>query len=91
MEWGETTRPCEVRDGSSVAYPGRGVRSSWSGRRETPAEESATWKEPPPLPPGQIAATTLTGPAGLLRREMEESGAGTAAAAASSMLPWFGI
>jgi hypothetical protein len=67
------------------------------GMKETEAEEesaasetrAATWKEPLEPPPGQILATTLTGPAPLLADRVDALGvaAMAVAAAASSIVP----
>ena len=66
------------------------------GMKETEADEesaaseprAATWKEPLEPPPGQILATTLTGPAPLLADRVAALGlAAMAAATASSIVP----
>jgi len=65
------------------------------GMKETEADEesaaseprAATWKEPLEPPPGQILATTLTGPAPLLADRVDALGLAAMAAAASSIVP----
>ena len=65
------------------------------GMKETEVEEesavselrTAIWKEPPEPPPGQILATTLTGPAPLLADRVDALGIAALAVAASSIVP----